>query len=94
MLPETASPRRTPQSLPLRERVSLAQRIALARWLGIPWAEISRLEGMSQRTLSYHLKRWREELAQEQEPSSALLAACEARAETAAIARDGRHRRW
>lgn len=94
ILPEKLPARRTPQSLPLRERVWLAQRIALARYLGIPWAELERLEGMSQRTLRYHLARWREELEREQQPPSALLAACEDRAGTAAIARDGRQRRW
>src|SRR5438105_4621445 len=93
MLPEQPPRRRTPQSLPLRERVWLAQRIALARFLGIPWAELARLEGMSERTLRYHLARWREELEQEQEPASTLLAACEHHPETAAIARGGRHER-
>ena len=77
MLPDTRPSRRTPQSLPLRERVWLAQRIALARWLGIRWAEIALLEGMSERTLRYHLARWRKELEEEQEPVSDLLRACE-----------------
>ena len=94
ILPEKRSPRCTPQSLPLRERVWLAQRIALARFLGVPWREIARLEGMSDRTLRYHLSRWREELEREQQPTSALLAACQDRAETAAIARGGRNQRW
>jgi hypothetical protein len=76
MLPDTRPFRRTPQSLPLRERVWLAQRIAPARFLGIRWAEIARLEGMSERTLRYHLARWRTELEQEQEPVSDLLRAC------------------
>jgi hypothetical protein len=76
MLPESPPRRRTPQSLPLRERVWLAQRIALARFLGIPWADVSRLEGMSERTLRYHLARWKKELEQEQEPVSDLLRAC------------------
>ena len=67
ILPDTRPSRRTPQSLPLRERVWLAQRIALARFLGIKWADIARLEGMSERTLRYHLARWRKELEQEQE---------------------------
>ncbi len=60
----------------MRERVWLAQRIALARFLGIKWADIARLEGMSERTLRYHLARWRKELEQEQEPVSDLLRAC------------------
>jgi hypothetical protein len=60
----------------LRERVWLAQRIALARFLGIKWADIARLEGMSERTLRYHVARWRKELEQEQEPVSDLLRAC------------------
>jgi len=75
-LPDTRPTRRTPQSLPLRERVWLAQRIALARFLGIKWADIARLEGMSERTLRYHAARWRTELEQEQEPVSDLLRAC------------------
>ena len=58
----------------MRERVWLAQRIALARFLGIKWADIARLEGMSERTLRYHVARWRKEL--EQEPVSDLLRAC------------------
>jgi hypothetical protein len=76
ILPDTRPSRRTPQSLPLRERVWLAQRIALARFLGIKWADIARLEGMSERTLRYHVARWRKELEQEQEPVSDLLRAC------------------
>ncbi len=78
ILPEESPPRRTPQSLPLRERVWLAQRIALARFLGIPWTDIALLEGMSERTLRYHLARWKEGLERERVPVSALLAACEA----------------
>jgi hypothetical protein len=81
ILPETLPPRRTPQSLPLRERVWLAQRIALARFLGIRWADVARMEGMSERTLRYHLARWKKELEQERAPTSVLLAACEARIE-------------
>jgi hypothetical protein len=77
ILPETPPPRRTPQSLPLRERMWLAQRIALARFLGIKWADIALLEGMSERTLRYHLARWREGLEQERTPTSVLLVACE-----------------
>jgi hypothetical protein len=81
ILPEMLPPRRTPQSLPLRERVWLAQRIALARVLGIKWADVAFLEGMSERTLRYHLARWQKELEQERAPTSVLLAACEARIE-------------
>ena len=77
-MPETLPPRRTPQSLPLRERVWLAQRIALARFLGMKWADVALLEGMSERTLRYHLARWKEGLERERVPVSALLAACEA----------------
>ena len=77
ILPEKSPPRRTPQSLPLRERVWLAQRIALARWLGIKWAEVALLEGMSERTLRYHLARWKKGLEREREPVSDLLRACE-----------------
>ena len=62
ILPETPPPRRTPQSLPLRERMWLAQRIALARFHGIQWADIALLEGMSERTLRYHFARWKEGL--------------------------------
>ena len=55
----------------------LAQRIALARFLGIKWADIALLEGMSERTLRYHLARWRDGLKQERTPTSVLLVACE-----------------
>jgi hypothetical protein len=81
ILPEKLPPRCTPQSLPLRERVWLAQRIALARFLGVKWADVARLEGMSERTLRYHLARWKAELEREQQPTSALLVACQARME-------------
>jgi len=81
ILPEKLPPRCTPQSLPLRERVWLAQRIALARFLGVKWADVAMLEGMSERTLRYHLARWKTELEQEQQPTSALLVACQARME-------------
>ncbi|MGB0092549.1 MAG: hypothetical protein WBP81_08445 [Solirubrobacteraceae bacterium] len=63
--------------MPLRERVWLAQRIALARFHGIKWADVALLEGMSERTLRYHLARWKKELEQERAPTSALLAACQ-----------------
>lgn len=86
ILPDESSPRRTPQSLPLRERVWLAQRIALARWLGIKWTDIALLEGMSERTLRYHLARWKAELERETEPTSELMRACEERAEHYTIA--------
>ena len=78
ILPEESPPRRTPQSLPLRERVWLAQRIAIARWLGLKRAQIAALEGMSERTLRYHFARWKEGLERERVPTSALLVACKA----------------
>ena len=53
----------------------LAQRIALARFFGIRWADIALLEGMSERTLRYHFARWKEGLKQERTPTSVLLVA-------------------
>ena len=55
----------------------LAQRIALARFHGIKWADIALLEDMSERTLRYHFARWKEGLKQERTPTSVLLVACE-----------------
>ena len=50
------------------------------------WADIALLEGMSERTLRYHLARWKAELERETQPTSELLRACEERAEHYMIA--------
>jgi len=72
MLPEDPP---TPRSLPLREQVTLAQRIAVARAVAVPWREIVEAEGMAERTLRYHLRRWEADLKREREPTDVLLRA-------------------
>lgn len=54
----------TPRSLPLRDQVQLAQRVAVARAVGVPWKEISAAEEMAERTLRHLLQRWRAEPVQ------------------------------
>jgi hypothetical protein len=39
------------------------QRIAVARVVRMPWKEIVEIEGMPERTLRYHLRRWQRDLA-------------------------------
>jgi hypothetical protein len=73
MLPDDGGYRRTPQSLPLRERVLLAQRISVARVAGISWAEIATIENMRERTLRHFHRRWYEDLAREGRTPDALL---------------------
>jgi hypothetical protein len=65
----------------MREQVLLAQRIAIARAVKVPWAEIAAIENMRERTLRHLHRRWRDDLARETEPPEVLLAAVQRHAE-------------
>ena len=72
-LPDHPDTPNTPRSLPLREQVELAKRLAMARVDGVPWREIAAAEDMAERTLRYHLKRWRRDLERERPTGDPLL---------------------
>ncbi len=63
----------------MREQVALAQRVAVARAGRVPWRVIVEVEGMPERTLRYHLRRWQSDLRREREPTDVLLRACHER---------------
>jgi hypothetical protein len=75
ILPERGIPSRTPQSLPLRERVLLGQRIAIARAVGTPWSQIASAEQMRERTLRHFHRGWLDDLEREEEDGAVLLRA-------------------
>ena len=72
---------------PAAARTGLARAADRTRPLArLKWEEIAALEHMSERTLRYHLARWKAELERETQPTSELLRACEERAEHYMIA--------